>query len=291
MLWPGATQAQIESKFLLWLTDGVAYMLKAGKNLKSMYPDLLHITCLAHGVNLVAEEVRSHFLILDNLIGAVKAVFRKAPTRVLKYKEMNPELELPPQPTIIRWGTWLNTAEFYAKHFQEIKHVVESFNPNEAQCIKLAQELLNDEDLSNDIAYISANFSFLYFTLKKLQEKGERIYHVLESVDEIAKKLSECHGDIAKAIFSKYNNVIQKNVDLLKIRKIVKILNGESDNDDDTTLTLAPSKIAAFMFAPLTTCDVERSFSMEKELLSNRRRSLTAENLEMTLVSHFNLSK
>jgi hypothetical protein len=40
-------------------------MLKAGKNLKALYPQLLHVTCLAHALNLVAEEVRGHFEMLE----------------------------------------------------------------------------------------------------------------------------------------------------------------------------------------------------------------------------------
>ena len=39
------------SKFRLFVSDGASYMLKAGKLLKGLFPKLLHITCLAHGLN------------------------------------------------------------------------------------------------------------------------------------------------------------------------------------------------------------------------------------------------
>ncbi|VVC36498.1 Hypothetical protein CINCED_3A018032 [Cinara cedri] len=37
-----------------------------------------------------------------------------------------PDIPLPPEPIITRWGTWLNTALFYANNFLEYKNIVES---------------------------------------------------------------------------------------------------------------------------------------------------------------------
>ena len=45
-------------KVRLLVTDGAAYCLKAGSGLKELFPGLIHITCLAHGINRVAEMVR-----------------------------------------------------------------------------------------------------------------------------------------------------------------------------------------------------------------------------------------
>ncbi len=49
--------------------------------------------------------------------------------------------------------------------------------------------------------------------------------------------------------------------------------------------------IAGMKFAPLSTVEVEKSFSNEKAIFSDRRRSLTAENVEFIVVSHYNLAK
>jgi hypothetical protein len=38
------------------------------------------------------------------------------------------------------------------------------------------------------------------------------------------------------------------------------------------------------MFAPVTSCDVERSFSKFKNILTSKRSSFTAENLEKYIV-------
>ena len=58
-------------KVLLFLTDGAAYCVKAGKCLKELYPNVLHCLCLAHGLNRVAELMRYSLLKVDKLIGKI----------------------------------------------------------------------------------------------------------------------------------------------------------------------------------------------------------------------------
>lgn len=38
---------------------------------------MLHMTCAAHVLHRVAEQVRSHFSTVDKLIGSVKEIFKK----------------------------------------------------------------------------------------------------------------------------------------------------------------------------------------------------------------------
>jgi hypothetical protein len=68
------------------------------------FTHLIHTTCLAHGINRVAEEVRNQFPLVNELISIVKKIFVKALLRVQFYKETLPNLPLPPQPVITRWG-------------------------------------------------------------------------------------------------------------------------------------------------------------------------------------------
>ena len=84
---------------------------------------MVHVTCLCHGLHRLAEKVREKFMNVDELIGQTKAVFAKAPLRVQKYREMCPELMLPPKPIYTRWGTWLEAVSFYATNFQDVKAV------------------------------------------------------------------------------------------------------------------------------------------------------------------------
>lgn len=43
-------------------------MNKAAQQLKVVYPNLIHVTCHAHGLNQVAEEVRQQFPLVNLLI-------------------------------------------------------------------------------------------------------------------------------------------------------------------------------------------------------------------------------
>jgi hypothetical protein len=64
------------------------------------------------------------------------------------------------------------------------------------------------------------------------------------------------------------------------ILQIYNLLNGSSlDSDIDCTV---------FKYCPITSCDVERSFSVLKNVLTERRTNFTVENLENYLVCYAN---
>ena len=76
-----------ESLLLLMLSDAAAYMIKAGKDLKVFYPSMIHITCFAHALHRVCEQVREMFKEVNDLISAVKKVFLKAPSHIKIWKD------------------------------------------------------------------------------------------------------------------------------------------------------------------------------------------------------------
>ncbi|XP_029344564.1 uncharacterized protein LOC115033901 [Acyrthosiphon pisum] len=98
---------------LLFTSDAAPYiMIKAGNTLKAFYPKMIHITCTAHGLHRVAEEVRGKFSNVDKLTSSVKKIFRKAPNRVQLFKDEAPHLQLPPEPIITRWSTWIIASNY-----------------------------------------------------------------------------------------------------------------------------------------------------------------------------------
>ena len=48
----------------------------------------------------------------------------------------------------------------------------------------------------------------------------------------------------------------------------------------------SPDEIASFSFAPINSTQVERAFSIYKNILTDRRRSFSFENLRMVFVVH-----
>ena len=55
-------------------SDVAKCMIAAGIILKSLYPKLLHVTCVAHLLHNCAMKIKSHFEDVDQLIAKVKAV-------------------------------------------------------------------------------------------------------------------------------------------------------------------------------------------------------------------------
>jgi len=53
---------------LLLLSDGATYMVKSGKAIKIFYSEMEHVTCLAHDLHRMTEEIINNFPTVDQLI-------------------------------------------------------------------------------------------------------------------------------------------------------------------------------------------------------------------------------
>jgi hypothetical protein len=95
-------------------------MIKTGEALKTFYPNMIHVTCVAHGLNGVLEKVPEIFPEVNKVVNNGKKILLKSLHRVEIYKNIMGS-ELPPEPVIIRWGTWLEAALFYTGHFNKFK--------------------------------------------------------------------------------------------------------------------------------------------------------------------------
>ena len=88
ILWP---RQILYGNILIVTTDAAAYMRKAMNGLKVLFPKMVHVTCLAHGLHRVAELVRSNYPQLNRMISSTKSIFLKAPKRVEKFKTLYTE--------------------------------------------------------------------------------------------------------------------------------------------------------------------------------------------------------
>ena len=262
-------------------------MLSAGNALKATYPNMLHVTCLDHGLNRVAEEIRKGFPNVNRLIASVKKVFKKAPSRINAFKDMFPDVPLPPDPVLTRWGTWLSAVEYYATNFDSVKAVISTLDVEDAVSISEAQNLLLDAKLQHNLTTLSANYTFLVKPIADLQATGISLDQSLSILSEVEAKLKLVPGSVGAAISKKFNSVLKRNPDIQTIMDINKLIKGE--NVTEASTKISPLKIASFKYAPLTTVDVERSFSVHRSIYTDRRRQTTSNNLEMELVSHFEL--
>lgn len=186
VLWPGKDASD---KVLLMLSDAAAYMLKAGQILSQKYTKMIHFTCAAHALNRVAEKIRESFPLVNTFISNVKKVFIKAPTRRDVFKEALPDIPLPSEPVITRWGTWLEAVAYYDKHFDGIKNVIDRFNPNDSSAIQKVQNLLKDQSIRDDICYINRHYGFLVSAIKTLESHGLSLNEQFNILDDVKKHI------------------------------------------------------------------------------------------------------
>lgn len=72
----------------------------------------------------------------------------------------------------------------------------------------------------------------------------------------------------------------QKNVGFQKLQKIYLVLSSAQAID----VEIDPDILLKFQYAPVTSVDAETSFSNYKNILADRRHTITLENLEKNLV-------
>lgn len=276
-------EAVPSENLLLMVTDAAPYMVKAAENLKIFYPKLIHCTCLAHGLNRVAETVRSEFPLINTLVTNIKKNFVKAPQRVQFYKEKLPGVPLPPEPVLTRWGTWLNCVNFLAENYVGIKNVISEFDPKSSAALEKCLTIFKNPLVENQLTFVKSNYVCIATAITKLESRGLALKDSINIVTSLKNNI-EISGSKSNGneIYNKFNAVINKNEGFKKLVQINNILQGNFDEND----TVDPNIICKFKFAPITSCEVERSFSAYKQILSDKRQSFTSDNIEKYLIAY-----
>lgn len=150
--------------FVLFLSDAASYMTASSTALKTLYPRLFHVTCLAHMLHNCAERVRSFFLDVDNLIARIKALTVKHKARRALFHEIGS----PPQPVTTRWGSWLTAADYYADNLPQVKQIV-SLLKSDGMIVRRAKEAVNDPNVSLSLMKIKRDYSGLPSIIKKME--------------------------------------------------------------------------------------------------------------------------
>jgi len=217
---------------------------------------------------------------IDGLISNVKRVFLKSPLRVQIYKEKLPDVPLPPEPVITRWGTWLNAAIFLANHYAGIKEVILGFDPGSSQAVRNCVGIFNDETIANQLAYIKVHFSCLVDAITKLESRELSLSDRLGITNNMGTAIDKANNNIVK---TKFCTVLDNNKGYKKLVAINKVLMGSFDE----TVHIDPELLSRYVYAPVTSCEVERSFSYYKHFLNDRRLSFTMENIDKYLVTAY----
>lgn len=283
ILWPDGIQY---NKVLLFVTDAAPYMIKAGAGLQVLYEKMIHLTCLAHAMHRVAEKVREIYPNVNSIISDVKKIVCKAPYRIQIFRETAQEVPLPPEPVITRWGTWLSAAEYYATYFDIIKAFVNKLNKHDALCIQSAQDAFNTKEVRAELLFVLTNFVRLAKVIQKLESQGNSLDESLEHVKLLGVSLNKVKGPKGLTIKQKFKSVIDKNPGFHLIKSINDALSGQDILDELKHYSLV--ELNNFKYAPITSCDVERSFSKYKTIFRDNRHMFTFENLKMYVIVNCN---
>lgn len=244
----------------LLITDQAPYMIKAGKGLKDMFPNLKHVSCLVHALNRVSEVIKDQSPLANIFISKMKAVLSKSHVRRQKYSEIC-RLPFPPDVIEIRWNTWLNASFFYAENFSSIKTFVLALE-QDSKAVEQLQDCISKAELQKELFKIH-NFKFLTEAITKLEKRGM-------TIEEQTTVLSSVKSKLTGIELAKLEQVLSKNPDI------------------DFWESLPVDLQIKYKYAPLTSVDAERSFSIYRHILSDRRYSLTEPNVAMLNVIQYN---
>ena len=269
-------------KLKLLITDGAAYMVKAGKFLKEMFSDRQHVTCVVHMLHQLAEFVRSENLIADELCSLMKQLLLRSNTRKKLYKDIT-GLPLPPVPIIVRWGTIIVAIIFHAQNFSALEDFIRQLEFDGTSVVKRIKQLIADDEkvqcLKAQLALIAANFAFLPEAITKLQGRIP-----------LADAFSVLNDVQAKVVLQPYkqklDQLFSKNPDLDNFKEHADVLMGSCFQTN-----VAPETSLEFKNAPIANAEIERVFSKMSALLTPQRLRLTFEALKFHLMINWNCSE
>jgi hypothetical protein len=148
---------------------------------------------------------------------------------------------------------------------------------------------MENNNLKNNLTYISANFGFLIHTIQQLETRNLPLSESLCIVEESQNKLEKCQGRIGNVVREKCKNVIEKNQGLKNL-KIIRVYLGLYIQGlhpiELLDVELTPLDIVNMKYAIIMSVDMEHSFSQYKNILRPNRRHFTFLNLKEYVVLH-----
>jgi hypothetical protein len=199
-----------KNKLLLMLSDAAPYMVKAASNIKFFYEKLINCTCLAHGINRIAETIRLQFPLVNELVKSGKKIFVKAPLRVQHFKRALPNVSLPPEPVLTRWGTWLDAAVYYANNFQDFKKIVLEFTDTTTKAITDCKDVMQRQELQNNLVFIKANYNFVSKTIEHLEKEQLLLTESIKIIEKFKERIPSVPGKIGEIVKKKNRGNIFK---------------------------------------------------------------------------------
>ncbi|KAG0434564.1 hypothetical protein DMUE_5136 [Dictyocoela muelleri] len=247
-------------KLCLLLSDGVPYAVKAARNLKIIFPKLKHVTCIAHMLHRVCKKI-SDISPKSNFISTkLKRILVKNHENQLIFNQAT-GLNLPKFPILTIFGTWLDFMLEICDNYDRYKIFLSDFDAMNEE-YSLIKDAFEDIMFISELSDIKRN-SFIINSLKELEKRDLSSVQQIDVLKDVENKLN------VLILKEKFDLLIKKNPDLYFFFSLNEIT------------TCEENKI--FLHVPLTTIDVERSFSKMTSVLDDLRRGMSVETQEMLL--------
>ena len=139
------------------------------------------------------------------------------------------------------------------------------------------KELIGNPNLPTDLAFIKTYLSFLPHTITRLEGRGLSLADQVNAIEDARMKINRIPGPRGRQMQKKFTSVFEKNSGFAQLSQLSYALSG-ADPLAATGISRNPIVLSAYSHAPLTSVDLERSFSTYKSVLSDKRHNLTVEN-------------
>jgi len=257
-------QYQIQRmNFLLLISDAARYMTAAGSTLKQLYPNMFHLTCLAHLLHNCAQKVRSFYQNVDDLIAAVKSATIKCKDRQQQFHHIG----LPPHPIVTRWGSWLEAVDYYSEHLPAVKEVVANWEGT-GSIVSKARLAVSRDTLPQELLQITRSYKQLVNLIEKFESSTCTIRDAWLVLSEVDFKEDPCS----------LRQYLKKRLDVNSgLQSIMSLQNSSLSPNDYNMLQSCPPSSAA----------VERSFSQLNNMLAPNRPFLPT-NVENYFLALYN---
>ena len=266
VLWPNENRYR---KLVLLLSDQASYMVRAGKELKKLgpiFPNISHVTCLNHAISLVCNSIMKEFYLVNKLFTYEQKYFKNANKRKRDWKRKT-KLKLIPSPIQTRWGSWIKCANYHRENLDAIRSYFARFEEdNQGTNLYKLKKVLSGQKIDNDILRLTDKYSDIPRIITTLEGDNLKMEKQLELLSEIEKMISgTSHEHILKGS-------LRKNPDFF------------SFTSKDNTFSDRVKRT----YAPLTSCAVERSFSVFRCLFRENRSNITKQNLRDMMIVKYN---
>ncbi|KAJ4444370.1 hypothetical protein ANN_06162 [Periplaneta americana] len=169
-------------------------------------------------------ENRKDLKMLD--FHADKNSIKHTTMRVLPFLTISPGISLPPQPVLIRWKTWLDAVNYYAKYYGKIMEVIDALDNTDSSAVA-AVKSLPSEQLLEDILFIDSNFKIVSKIITLLESSKLQLSEALNIVYKVS-----------QTVIQNNNSLISEKVKLDDNLGVVKYLPIEAK-----TATLSDDKV------------------------------------------------